>query len=132
MRSFAAVNVGADFSDRTLTGFITDYGLQALVPGKRAMSDPGNLVTYECEPEEPLFFLPNPVPSWLSSPHERLQEAMANAVAVGGLSEENQVAYDLFSSSFGQPAEARYALLMMALECLIKPSSRCYESQETR
>jgi hypothetical protein len=130
MRSFAAINVGADFGDRTLTGFISDYGLQALAPYKRAMSDTGKLVTYECEPEEPLFFLPNRVPFWVSSPHERLQAAMANAVATGGLSEESQVAYDLFSSSFGQPAEARYALLMMALECLIKPSSRSAESRK--
>jgi hypothetical protein len=130
MRAFAAINVGADFGDRTLTGFIFDYGLEALAPGKRAMSDPGKLVTYECEPEEPLFLLPNPVPAWLISPHERLQAAMANATAIGGLTEENQVAYDLFSSSFGQSAEARYALLMMALECIINPSPRSYECRK--
>ncbi len=46
-------------------------------------------------------------------------------MAVGGLTEERQVAYDFFAASFSQrSADARFALLMMALESLVEPRSR--------
>ena len=125
MRAFAAINVGANFGgDQVPSGGATPYGLQLLAPGRRAMNDPHKLYAYEAEPAEPLFIVFNSVDAFVSSPHERLEEAMTNAVAEGGLSDENQVAYGLYAASFGLGYEARYALLMMALECLIRPQPR--------
>jgi hypothetical protein len=49
---------------------------------------------------------------------------MADAIAAGGLSQENQVAYSLFSGSFGLAAEARLALLMAAVEAMMDAEKR--------
>ena len=106
-------------------GGFTEAGLQAFVaPGARALNDIHGLIVFECDPP-PVFLGVGPITARVSSPHERLVDAMANAIANGGLSVERQVAYDLFAASFGQPsADARFALLMMALESLIHPAPR--------
>jgi hypothetical protein len=48
---------------------------------------------------------------------------------MGGLSEERQVTYDIFSAALGlAPGDAQYAMLMAALETMIKPRPRSSES----
>jgi hypothetical protein len=125
MRAFATVRIGADFGDRTAQGGLTEAGLQAFAaPGVRALNDVHGTMVFECDPPS-VFLGTGPITARVSSPHERLVDAMTNAIANGGLSEERQVAYDLFAASFGQPsADARFALLMMALESLIDPIPR--------
>lgn len=124
IRAFATVRIGADFGDRTAQGGFTEAGLQAFAPGVRALNDVHGLMLFECDPR-PVFLGVGPITARVSSPHERLVDAMNNAIANGGLSEERQVAYDLFAASFGQSsADARFALLMMALGSLIHPAPR--------
>ena len=88
------------------------------------MNDPPRLWAYEATVEEPIFLSPDPVTACVSSPHAALVAAMADAVATGGLTDENQVAYSLFSGSFGQAAEARFALLMAAVEAMMDAETR--------
>lgn len=125
MRAFAAVRIGADFGDRAPQGSFTTAGLAAFgTSGRRTLNDVHGLMVFECEPA-PVFLGMGPITAMVSSPHERLVQAMSNAIETGGLSEERQVAYDLFAASFGQrSADARFALLMMALESLIQPVPR--------
>jgi hypothetical protein len=125
MRAFATLHIGASFgSDLLPSGGFTAYGFQQYMPGRRAMNDPHRLFAYKAEPEDPLFIVTNPVDAFVSSPHERLEEAMMSAVDVGGLTSENQIAYDLYANSFGQGYEPRFALLMIAVECMIEPKLR--------
>ena len=125
MRAFAALNVGADFGgEQTPSGGVTPAGLAMIAPGRRALNDPPRLWAYEAEAEEPMFLSANPVTPQVSSPHARLEAAMANAAATGGLTHENQVAYSLFSGSFGLAPEARFALLMAAVEAMMDATKR--------
>jgi hypothetical protein len=130
MRAFATVRIGADFGDRAPQGAFTTEGLSAFGPeGRRILNDVHGLMTFECEPA-PIFLGMGPITGMVSSPHERLVQAMTSAIENGGLSEERQVAYDLFAASFGQrSADARFALLMMALESLIGPEPRLEDSR---
>jgi len=125
MRAFATIRIGADFGDRAPKGAFTMAGLESFgLPGRQNLDDVHGLMVFEGEPA-PIFIGMGPATARLSSPHERLVEAMAIAIATGGLSKERQVAYDLFAASFGQrSADARFALLMMALEALIHPAAR--------
>jgi hypothetical protein len=130
MKSFSALRIGANFGDRAPKGGFTAHALAAAsAQGVRALNDVHGLMTFECEPA-PVFLRIGPIFGIVSSPHERLADAMANAIQNGGLSEERQVTYDLFAASFAQPsADARFALLMMALESLIDPAPRSEESR---
>jgi hypothetical protein len=105
-------------------------GLEAFgPPSRRALNDVHGLMAFECEPA-PTFLSVGPITPIVRSPHERLVAAMNKAIESGGLSEERQVTYDLFAASFGQQsADARFALLMMALESLIEPAPRPEESR---
>jgi hypothetical protein len=95
MRSFAAVGVGADFGARAPHGHISPAGLAAFgPPDKRTLNGVHGLMVFECDPD-PVFIGVNPVTAMVSSPHQRLIDAMAEAIATGGLSEDRQVSYDL-------------------------------------
>lgn len=129
MRAFAALNVGADFGgENTPSGYITPAGFAEIAPGRRAMNDPPKLWAYEIGEEEPIFLSPNRITLQVSSPHAALEAAMADAVATGGLTQENQVAYSLFSGSFGLAPEARFALLMAAVEAMMDAEGRPAEA----
>jgi hypothetical protein len=125
MRAFACLNVGADFGDETrLGGGWTPEALAAFRRGGRVvLNDPHKLWVYESTTEKPLFLAMDPIPPeayWVSSPHERLEAALIDAIAAGGLSREAEVSYGLYVGSFGLTPEPRFAMLMMALESLIK------------
>jgi len=124
MKAFIPLPVGAEFGDRATHGSFTEDGLTAYAPGQRALNDVHGLMVFVCEPAP--IFLSMGSPAWtISSPHERLVAAMASAIDIGGLSETRQVSYDLWAASFGQEsAEARFALLMIALEAMIDPDPR--------
>jgi hypothetical protein len=135
MLAFARLNVGADLGDETrMSGWWTPEALAMLGrSGRVVLNDPHKLWVYESTAEEPLFIATNPIPPdayWVSSPHERLEAALADAIATGGLSREGQVSYGLYAGSFGLTPEPRFAMLMMALESLIKlrPRSEAVQS----
>ena len=130
MKAFLPLPVGADFGDRAPHGSFTEHGLAAYAPGQRALNDVHGLMVFECEPAP--VFISMDIPAWtISSPHERLVAAMAYAIDTGGLSEARQVSYDLWAASFGQEsAEARFALLMIALEAMIDPDPRSEQCRQ--
>ena len=129
MRAFAALDVGADFGgEHTPSGYISPAGFAEIAPGRRALNDPPRLWAYEAGAEEPIFLSPNHVTAHVSSPHAALEAAMAEAVATGGLTQEKQVAYSLFSGSFGLASEARFALLMAAVEAMMDAKERPVEA----
>jgi hypothetical protein len=131
MRAFAALNIAADFGDETrLSGGLTEHGLAAIGRGKRVLNDTLKLWAYEETGEKPLFVVTNPISEfWVSSPHERLETALADAIANGGLNRERQVSYSLYAASFGLAPEPRFAMLMIAFESLIKLKPRSADVQ---
>lgn len=127
MRAFAALNIAADFGDETRpSGGFTQDGLTAIGRGQKVLNDPLKLWAYKETGESPLFVASNPISDyWVSSPHERLEAALDDAVTSGGLSRECQVSYSLYAASFGLAPESRFAMLMIAFESLLtlKPRS---------
>jgi hypothetical protein len=132
MRAFAALNIAADFGDETRpSGGFTSDGLAAAGRGKRVLNDPLNLWAYEETTDKPLFVATNPISEfWVTSPHGRLQAAVAEAVKDGGLGRERQVSYSLYAASFGLAPEPRFAMLMIAFESLLKMKPRSAAVQE--
>ena len=126
MRAFASLNIAADFGDETRpSGGFTAHGLAAVGRGRRVLNDPLNLWSYEETSEKPLFVATNPISEfWITSPHERLEAALAEAVTDGGLSRERQVSYSLYAASFGLAPEPRFAMLMTAFESILKMKPR--------
>jgi len=130
MRAFAMLSIGADFGDEYRpSGGASPFGLAVMGRGKKVLNDPPKLWAYEAGDEEPLFIVSNPIIGWVSSPHERLEGALADVVASGGLSQIRQVSYGLYSGSFGLAPEPRFAMLMMAFESLLTLKSRSAETQ---
>jgi hypothetical protein len=131
MRAFAALNIAADFGDESrLSGGFTEHALAEIGRGRRVLNDPLKLWAYEETGENPLFVVTNPISGfWVSSPHERLEAALANAITNGGLSQERQVSYSLYAASAGLAPEPRFTMLMIAFESLIKPKPRSTDVQ---
>lgn len=130
MRAFVTLNIAAVFDERPGAGF-TSYGLASIGRGTRVLNDSLKLWAYEENAQEPRFIAANPVSEfWITSPHERLASALVDAVEHGALTRELQVSYSLYSSSFGGAPEARFAMLMIAFESLLKVKPRSSNVQE--
>ncbi len=127
-KALAWVNIGADFGDRAPSSFVTKHGRKLLgdSPGSPVLNDVHGTMVFECEPQPRFVNVGNPVA--VSSVQEhRLREAIDAAEAVGAvMSDHARLAYDLYSASFiekGSP-DARFAMLMMAVETLIELEPR--------
>lgn len=125
MAAFAAIRLGADFGGRAPQGHISAAALEEMSRnGRRTLQDVHGFSVFECDPA-PEF---QPIPLYTavrSCPHAKLEQALGDAITNGGLSEERQVTYDLFAASFGLvSADARFALLMSALETMIATPPR--------
>ncbi len=122
MRAFATLNVAADFGDESRpSGRYTPHGFAGIGRGRTFLHDPLRLWAYEETDENPLFVAADPRNEfWTSSPHEWLEAAMANAITNGGLNRDRQVSYSLYASSDRLPPDARFAMLMIAFESLLK------------
>lgn len=131
MAAFAAIRVGADFGDRSgRRGAFYTHALASLAPQHRALNDVHGLMVFECEPP-PVFLRIGTAAAIVTSPQDPLVAAIANVIENGGLSDKRQVSYDLFAASFGQEsADARFALLMMALESMIELDPRSIPCRE--
>ena len=125
-RAFARINIGADFGDRAATGAATAQGLAALEveQGARVLNDVHGPMVFECAPWPK--FVRIEASGTVGKPPDRLQ-AVVHTAALRNLamSEREMLAYQLFSASFSaESADARFVLLMMALETLIEPEPR--------
>ncbi len=132
-RAFSRLRVGADFGERAPSGWFTDAGLRWVeghvrgTTGRRrlALNDVHGAMVYRCRPA-PIFVKMGSPTVQLGQPAHRVEQAVAAARSVRTpLDEREQLAFDLFSgSSFQQSPDARFVMLMMAVEALIQPARR--------
>ncbi|MDO9440614.1 MAG: hypothetical protein Q7T73_06970 [Beijerinckiaceae bacterium] len=130
--AFATMRIGADLGRRQVPdGW--KRGIEADVAGAAAteLPKPSGLVADEpgilVFPEEPWpFFSTVKSFGWAGQSADTLAKAVNTVREAGsGLSEVEQTAYELFSSSFSAvSSDARFIVLMMALETLIDPRAR--------
>ncbi len=129
--ALACANVGVDFGDRAGSGGFTTYGLRAATDsaGRSVFNDIHGLMTYEYVPR-PLFARAGAVGLRITPPHARLADALDRAIKASvRLTPRQRLAYDLYGASFSESnADARFLMLMMAVETLIEPASRSADS----
>jgi hypothetical protein len=127
-KAFAAVNLGADFGDRAAKSVLTDAGQKMFSEqlGLPVLDDVHGVMTFECEPR-PRFISGGATVS-VGRPVEHLLKAIAKArEANARMADEERLAYDLYSASFSMPGpDARFVMLMMAVETLIQPAPRSH------
>jgi len=128
--AFAELRIGADFGRRAPTGGFTPYGLKMFESsGQRPLNDAHGIMVFECEP--PPVFVAMGVEGRVGKPGKELLQRVAAAANAGVVetSERNELAFDLYSASFFQPSpDARFLMLMMALETLIEQEPRGQEA----
>jgi hypothetical protein len=124
--AFARMRVGADFGERGIPGGTwTEFGLRTLEEqhGGRILNDVMGLSVFECEPA-PMFVRMGPptVSVGKAGVLGALRAAAANDVS---MPPQEQLAYALYSASFNEThADARFVMLMMALETLLPETER--------
>lgn len=124
--SLARVRVGADFGKRTPTGRFTIEGLKWLEQrqGQRMLNDMHGIMVFETEPQ-PRFASIN-ASAVFGIPKERFERILLYALEHPRvLTDKERVSIELFHASFFQKmADARFLLLMMAIEALLVPAQR--------
>jgi hypothetical protein len=133
IRALARLRIGADFGDRSPKGGFTHAGLAMLENwmGGRVLNDVHGLMTFETEPPPKFVKLgeANLAPVTQQGEFEKAFTAAADSDFA--LTEQERLAFDIFSASFFQPSQdARLLLLVVALEILIMPSDRSPEVLE--
>jgi hypothetical protein len=124
--ALARVNVGADLGTRAAHAGLTDDGLARLQEDeqKRILNDVHGLIVFEEEPA-PLFAsasLDYHVGKQLDQFTQGIDEARSLSRV---LTEMERLAFDLYSASFFESsADARFVMLMMALETLTTQGPR--------
>jgi hypothetical protein len=125
--AFARMAIGADFGERAAFGRFTEAGLRMLEAqnGGRFLNDVQGLSVFECEPP-PTFARSGPATGRVGKPGAAVLNALRAAVARNvTLTPQEQLAYDLYSASFNETsADARFVMLMMALETLLPEVER--------
>lgn len=129
-RAFARLNIGADFGGRAHTSAFTDAGLRWLeetTRERRMLNDVHGIMVFESEPAPK--FAKSDVTAVVAKPAERVIEMVETAARLGvAMTEREELAYDLYSASFSeQSADARFVMLMMAVETLIELQPRSQE-----
>jgi hypothetical protein len=129
--AFARFAVGADFGERAPGSAFTEYGLRTLETqlGRRALNDVHGIMTFECEPRP--TFVSQALEMTVGKNPESLRRAIDHAASIGlRLTPQQRVAFDLYSASFFLPvADARFLMLMMAVETLITLEPRSEKEQ---
>ena len=124
-RSFAGIQLGADFEDRAARGGLSDFVREGIFEehGRSVLNDYG-LNVFDCEPP-PLFDRVGSA-GLVVSARENWLRALDAAMSVPEISDIERLAYDIYASAFVVQfsAEARFMLLMMALETLIEQAER--------
>ena len=125
-KAFARCNVGADFGDRTPTGAATEHYLAQLSAerGIPVVNDIHGVMAFQCDPR-PLF-IRSEAHAVVGKDATRLLGVLRTAAGQGlQMSDLEQRAYEIYSASFStDAADARFMLLMMALETLMQPVHR--------
>ncbi|HEV2069439.1 MAG TPA: hypothetical protein VGR26_06565 [Acidimicrobiales bacterium] len=125
--AFARIHVGADFGLRGPRGSFTETGLRWAEEHfgiDRALNDESGVVVYQSDPSP--RFVSTKVQAVVGKPPGKVTAAIAEALQhEATVTDQQALAYDLFSASFFQPsADARFMMLMMALETLIEEQPR--------
>ena len=127
MRAFGRLAVGADFGDRAPQGAFTEEGLRQLKATHglpRVLNDERGIMVFSEHPT-PCFASVPPLTGVVGKPRDRIALAIKAARDADQLSDQKVWAYDLFSASFFLPsAEARFLMLMTALETMIEQGPR--------
>ncbi len=130
--AFAKLRFPADFGDRAAKGHWTHYGLKMLERevGTRVLNDLHGLQVYESaiNPKFAKFS----ATAFITKSREVSFEVFEKAFSIeGSLNEKKRLAFELFSaSSFTDYVDARFMLLMMALETLVEQNERPDEEQK--
>jgi hypothetical protein len=127
-RALARVNIGANFGDRAPGSYMSaEYrkmlAQQWSVP--RVVQDEHGLMVFEAEPW-PKFAL-STVHAVVGRPAPRLVKAIEKAHELSiAISDREKTAFDLYSGSMfvASLADARFLMLMMAMETLIEQEAR--------
>jgi hypothetical protein len=129
-KGFAHANIGADFGARAPQSVVTEHGLRyfGAQMGKRVLSDAHGLMVFECDPWPKFIGFGAKATGGVGG--ARVVAAIRAAAHIGvGMSDRESLAYDLYSASFSQPsADARFVMLMMAVETLLEPKARSAEA----
>jgi hypothetical protein len=130
--AFARFAVGADFGDRAPGSAFTEHGLRTLEAqlGHRALNDVHGIMTFECDPKP--TFVSQGLEMTIGKNPDTLRRAIDHAAAIGiRLTAQQRVAFDLYSASFFLPvADARFLMLMMAVETLISLEPRSDQARQ--
>jgi hypothetical protein len=131
-KAFAAVNLGADFGDRAAKSVLTDAGQKMFSEqvGQPVLNDVHGVMTFECEPRP--RFISGGVKVSVGRPLEHLLNAIERARAANArMADEERLAYDLYSASMSMPGpDARFVMLMMAIETLTQPAPRSHAARD--
>lgn len=131
-RGLARVNVGADFGPEVPRSTFTEAGLQMLEgqSGVRTLNDVHGISVFDNEPKP--RFVRQHFELQIGVEPERLASAIEETVAEGSvMSQTERLAYELYAASFFERwPEARFMMLMMAVETLIEPAPRSTKVRE--
>ena len=124
--ALARVRVGVDFGERAAGGCYTTTGLNmlAMQHGRRVLNNAHGLLVYETEPKP--VFASIDAQAIVGFNADMFTAILAQSVAQNpDLSERDQLAFSFFNASlFRVTADARFLLLVMAIEALSNQISR--------
>lgn len=131
MVAFAQLNIGADFGSRAPQGKLTEAG-RRLFEGdgvdqpRQILDDVHGILVFPSEPAA-AFVTAMPMTAVLSRPIEDVVSCVSALADQADLllDDKQLVAHSLFASSFSETsADARFLMLMMAVETIIKRDDR--------
>ncbi len=126
MLSLARLRIGADFGSRAPKSFVTEYGLSMLEQqkGQNVLNDVHGLMTFKSD-AQPLFVSAKVSPV-RGVQQEQFERIFSYAIQrPREISDRERLSLELFNASFFQSSEdARFLLLVMAVEALIETSPR--------
>jgi hypothetical protein len=130
--AFSKLRFPADFGDRAAKGSWTSYGLKMLEEqsGTRVLNDIHGLQVYESNIL--VQFSTVSAKAFITKSRDETLKTLAAAFSINPIvHEKKRLAYELFSaSSFADYVDARFMLLMMAVETLVQQNERENEEQE--
>lgn len=130
--AFALLHIGADFGERAPTSVFTSAGIEMLQKqtGVRVLNDVHGLMTFEND--QPIKFVSFHAKAVVTKNQDRFIKALGIALDQNiDLSDRERLSFNLFGTSFFQKSpDARFLMLMMAIETLLDPDFRSQPVQE--
>lgn len=131
--AFSAMRLAVDFGDRAAKGFVTKIGLEMAsdaLEDTPVLNDVHGLMIYNDEPKPRLLSI-GPATATRSPDGSAVIRTVREAMRRNIMrTEEEHVAYDLFSASFNTAGvvDARFVMLMMAVEAMLVQEARSAEA----